>query len=33
MMTFLINDPNLKVLRNDKSPERYQLFFNEKYLK
>ena len=33
MMTFLINDNNLRVLKNDKDPERYLLFFNEKYLK
>ena len=32
MITFIINDNNLKVLNNDKSPERYFLFFNEKYL-
>lgn len=31
MITFLINNSNLKVLNNDKSPERYFLFFNEKY--
>ena len=33
MMTFLINADNLKVLNTDKDPERYQLFFKEKYLK
>jgi len=33
MMTFLINDNNLRVLKNDKDPERYLLFFNEKYVK
>ena len=33
MMTFIISDENLKVLKNDKNPERYQLFFREKYLK
>jgi DNA-directed RNA polymerase beta subunit len=33
MMTFIINDNNLKVLKNDKDPLRYQLFFKEKYLK
>jgi tetratricopeptide (TPR) repeat protein len=33
MMTFIISDDNLKVLKNDKNPERYQLFFREKYLK
>jgi hypothetical protein len=33
MMTFLINDNNLKVLKNDKDPGRYQLFFKDKYLK
>ena len=33
MMTFIISNDNLKVLNNDKNPERYQLFFKEKYLK
>jgi tetratricopeptide (TPR) repeat protein len=33
MMTFIINKPNLAVLSKDKNPERYSLFFNEKYLK
>jgi tetratricopeptide (TPR) repeat protein len=33
MMTFIISDNNLKVLRTDKDPLRYQLFFKEKYLK
>jgi TolA-binding protein len=33
MMTFLISNDNLKVLNNDKNPERYQLFFMEKYMK
>jgi hypothetical protein len=33
MMTFLISDNNLKVLKNDKDPGRYQLFFKDKYLK
>jgi hypothetical protein len=33
MMTFIISDDNLKVLKNDKEPERYMLFFKEKYLK
>ena len=33
MMTFIISDDNLKVLKSDKNPERYQLFFREKYLK
>lgn len=32
MMTFLISEENLKVFKNDKNPERYMLFFNEKYL-
>ena len=30
MMTFIINDNNLKVMKNDKDPLRYQLFFKEK---
>jgi tetratricopeptide (TPR) repeat protein len=33
MMTFIISSNNLKVLNNDKNPERYQLFFIENYLK
>ena len=33
MMTFIISNNNLKSLNNDKKPERYQLFFKEKYLK
>ena len=33
MMTFIISDGNLKVLKDDKDPGRYLLFFNEKYLK
>ncbi len=32
MFTFIINNNNLKVLGTDKDPERYLLFFNEKYL-
>lgn len=30
-MTFLINNENLKALEKDKNPERYLLFFREKY--
>ena len=33
MMTFIISNANLKVLINDKNPERYQLFFIDNYLK
>ena len=33
MMTFIISDSNLKVLKNDKDPGRYLLFFKDKYLK
>jgi tetratricopeptide (TPR) repeat protein len=33
MMTFIINNENLKVLNNDKNPGRYQLFFMENYFK
>jgi len=33
MMTFIISVNNLKVFTNEKNPERYQLFFREKYLK
>jgi tetratricopeptide (TPR) repeat protein len=32
MMTFIIGKPNLEALSKDKNPERYKLFFNEKYL-
>jgi tetratricopeptide (TPR) repeat protein len=33
MMSFIISSENLKVLNNDKNPDRYQMFFNENYLK
>ena len=33
MMTFIISDNNLSVLNKDKDPGRYQLFFEENYLK
>ena len=33
MLKFIINSENLKVLNKDKNPERYQLFFLEKYPK
>jgi tetratricopeptide (TPR) repeat protein len=33
MMTFIISDNNLKALKTDKDPGRYQIFFREKYLK
>jgi hypothetical protein len=33
MMTFVISAENLKVLTEDKAPERYQLFFQERFLK
>jgi tetratricopeptide (TPR) repeat protein len=33
MITFIINNENLKVLNNDKNPERYHIFFLERYLK
>jgi outer membrane protein assembly factor BamD (BamD/ComL family)/predicted negative regulator of RcsB-dependent stress response len=33
MMTFIIGAENLKALNIDKNPERYQLFFLEKYVK
>jgi len=33
MMTFIISADNLKVLTNDKNPDRYLFFFKEKYLK
>ena len=32
IMTFLINNDNLKKLDEDKNPQRYKLFFNENYL-
>jgi tetratricopeptide (TPR) repeat protein len=32
MMTFIIGKSNLETLDKDKNPERYRLFFNEKYL-
>ena len=32
MMTFIISDGNYKVFKNDKSPDRYILFFKDKYL-
>jgi tetratricopeptide (TPR) repeat protein len=32
MMTFVISTDNLKVLRNDKIPDRYFLFFEERFL-
>ncbi len=32
IMTFLINNNNLRMLEKDKNPERYLLFFNENYL-
>jgi hypothetical protein len=32
MMTFIIGTKNLDALKKDKDPERYRLFFNEKYL-
>jgi tetratricopeptide (TPR) repeat protein len=32
MMTFIIGKNNLDILNKDKNPERYRLFFNEKYL-
>lgn len=32
MMTFIISNENLRVLNNDKNPERYHLFFIENYL-
>ena len=31
ILTFLINSNNLKTLGEDKNPDRYSLFFNEKY--
>lgn len=33
MISFVISEANLKVLNQDKDPERYQLFFLEKYMK
>lgn len=33
MMSFIINDSNLKILNKDGNPGRYQIFFKEKYLK
>jgi len=33
MMSFIISNKNLNALKSDKNPERYQLFFKEKYLK
>jgi predicted negative regulator of RcsB-dependent stress response len=33
MLTFIINNENLKILNGDGNPERYQLFFMENYLK
>ncbi|HUV00490.1 MAG TPA: tetratricopeptide repeat protein [Bacteroidales bacterium] len=33
IMSFLINNANQEVLKKDKNPERYFLFFNENYLK
>jgi tetratricopeptide (TPR) repeat protein len=33
MITFIISEENLKVLKNDKNAGRYLLFFREKYLK
>jgi tetratricopeptide (TPR) repeat protein len=32
IMTFLINNTNLQTLDKDKNPERYSIFFKEKYL-
>lgn len=32
MMTFIIGKNNMETLGKDKNPERYRLFFNEKYL-
>lgn len=32
MMTFIIGKSNMDALNKDKNPERYMLFFNEKYL-
>ena len=33
MLTFVINNDNLKILNTDGNPDRYQLFFKENYLK
>ncbi len=33
IMSFVIGENNLKVLNDDKDPERYRLFFTEEYLK
>jgi tetratricopeptide (TPR) repeat protein len=33
MYSFLINDDNLVILKGDKNPERYNIFFIEKYLR
>jgi DNA-directed RNA polymerase beta subunit len=33
MMTFIISDANFKVFKNDKNPDRYLLFFQDRYLK
>jgi len=33
MYSFLINDDNLVILKNDKNPGRYNIFFLEKYLR
>jgi tetratricopeptide (TPR) repeat protein len=33
MMAFIISNENLKAFKNDKNPERYQLFFKGRYLK
>ncbi len=33
MMSFIISNDNLKVLKTDKNPGRYKLFFMEKYVK
>ena len=33
MITFIINTENLKILNKDGNPDRYQLFFTEKYLR
>jgi len=33
MYSFVISNDNLKVLENDKKPDRYLIFFNENYLK
>jgi predicted negative regulator of RcsB-dependent stress response len=33
MYSFVISEDNLKILKSDKNPERYNIFFIEKYLK